>query len=104
MVDPALLHALVAGLNTSELVPFATSTVSTFPFGSSDQPSSSFLSALPVPNGVVHVSEDAFRAAAFPEKMSAIMNVPSESTTDCASPILLHPVGAATDVHVLFVG
>ena len=46
---PALVHAAVDGVNTSEFLPFQASTVKTCPLGSSDQPSSELMSALPVP-------------------------------------------------------
>jgi hypothetical protein len=74
------------------------STVNTFLFGSSVQPSSSLMSALPVPVGV-HVSADgvedrSVRGATIREHELAI-----GENDACASPIVVHPAGGATAVH-----
>jgi len=45
-----------------------------------------------------------FKVATALLKGLAIMNVPSSRTTDSASPIWVHPVGAAMQVQLLATG
>jgi hypothetical protein len=46
----------------------------------------------------------AFNVATWLLNGFAIMNVPSARTTDCASPISLHPVGGAMQVQLFATG
>src|SRR6267378_3496014 len=102
-VLPAEDQTPLSGSNSSELVPVKASTVRTFPLESSVQPSSSLMSALPVPTGV-QVRVLASRRAASLVQQLASMNVPFASVVLCASPIVVQPAGCPIDLHLLVTG
>src|SRR5580704_17210878 len=105
IVLPALVHLLVVGLKSSELVPSSVSTVSTEPSGTRAIPSSENPSAFPEPLAV-QVKVLALNSTCSLDGCPPcpIIKVPLGSTTAGESPIVLHPAGGFTLVQTLVVG
>src|SRR5882757_3689972 len=91
-VLPAEDQTPLSGSKSSEFVPVKASTVKTFPLGSSVQPSSSLMSALPVTAAVQARVLASRRAASFVQQLAS-MNVPLASVVLSASPIVVQPAG-----------
>src|SRR4029077_20721788 len=102
-VLPAVVHWPVDGLNRSEFVPFAQSTVRTEASGKMARPSSEKVSAFPVPVKV-QVKVVALKRADALDEFWPNRNLPSFRTMHGESPIDDHPVGGLTTVHTLVTG
>src|SRR6516225_42729 len=106
MVLPALIQPPVPARYLSELVRFVgllASTVRTDPSANSVHPSSSLMSALLAPV-VVQVMAARSRMACCLVQQFASMYLPLGKTMLWASPIVVQPLGGATDAQVFVSG